>query len=150
MKRNAFTMIELIFVIVILGILGAVALPRLTATRDDATASRLAQNIMSGATEIAEYATAKGSLDPDLTVMSNGYNSLVSGGDAINDVTNSKVTVKFGDIDNCIIVQIVTSGDLDTLIITKGVAGDVKCDKLQVLIKEEDYPMQLRGQYVIP
>jgi general secretion pathway protein G len=36
MKRFAFTMIELVFVIVILGILAAVAIPRLSATRDDA------------------------------------------------------------------------------------------------------------------
>lgn len=36
MKRFAFTMIELVFVIVILGILAAVAIPRLAATRDDA------------------------------------------------------------------------------------------------------------------
>jgi len=34
--RPAFTMIELIFVIVVLGILGAVAIPRLAASRDDA------------------------------------------------------------------------------------------------------------------
>lgn len=36
MKRFAFTMIELVFVIVILGILAAVAVPKLAATRDDA------------------------------------------------------------------------------------------------------------------
>lgn len=36
MKRSAFTMIELIFVIVVLGILAAIAIPRLGATRDDA------------------------------------------------------------------------------------------------------------------
>ena len=35
-SRNAFTMIELVFVIVILGILAAVAVPRFAATRTDA------------------------------------------------------------------------------------------------------------------
>ena len=35
-KKSAFTMIELVFVIVILGILASVAIPRLAATRDDA------------------------------------------------------------------------------------------------------------------
>lgn len=36
MRRTAFTMIELVFVIVILGILAAIAIPRFAATRDDA------------------------------------------------------------------------------------------------------------------
>ncbi len=35
-KRTAFTMIELVFVIVVLGILAAIAIPKLAATRDDA------------------------------------------------------------------------------------------------------------------
>lgn len=41
---KAFTMIELVFVIVIIGILAAVAVPRLAATRDDATYSKLMAN----------------------------------------------------------------------------------------------------------
>jgi len=35
-KHKAFTMIELVFVIVVLGILAAIAIPKLAATRDDA------------------------------------------------------------------------------------------------------------------
>jgi prepilin-type N-terminal cleavage/methylation domain-containing protein len=35
--KNAFSMIELIFVIVIIGILAVIAIPKLNATRDDAS-----------------------------------------------------------------------------------------------------------------
>ena len=38
--KQAFTMIELIFVIVVIGILATVAIPRLAATRDDAIISK--------------------------------------------------------------------------------------------------------------
>lgn len=40
MKRFGFTMIELVFVIVVLGILAAIAIPRLAATRDDAQVAK--------------------------------------------------------------------------------------------------------------
>ncbi|RUM74735.1 MAG: ABC transporter permease [Sulfurovum sp.] len=39
-QKKAFSMIELVFVIVIIGILAAVAIPRLAATRDDAMISK--------------------------------------------------------------------------------------------------------------
>ena len=46
-KREAFTMIELVFVIVILGILAAVAVPKFSATRDDAVLAKGRSNIAS-------------------------------------------------------------------------------------------------------
>ncbi len=39
-KRNAFTMIELVFVIVVVGILAGIAIPKFAATRDDALITR--------------------------------------------------------------------------------------------------------------
>ncbi len=39
-SRRAFTMIELIFVIVVIGILSAIAVPKMAATRDDAQVTK--------------------------------------------------------------------------------------------------------------
>ncbi len=58
--KNAFTMIELIFVIVILGILAAVAIPKLMSTRDDAQTSTLTTQLKAATKEIISYYTAKG------------------------------------------------------------------------------------------
>lgn len=70
MKR-AFTMIELIFVIVILGILVAVALPRLAATRDDAEIVTKAENIKQAIVDLAAYYTSQGQFAQTLSAMTN-------------------------------------------------------------------------------
>lgn len=57
-NHKAFTMIELIFVIVIIGILAAVAIPRISAHRDDAKAGICAGEFGNIITEItSNYAT---------------------------------------------------------------------------------------------
>lgn len=60
MKRSGFTMIELIFVIVILGILAAVAIPKLAATRDDAKISKVKSDLSTIISDMGAYYTSQG------------------------------------------------------------------------------------------
>ncbi len=58
--RQGFTMIELIFVIVIIGILAVIAIPRLNATRDDAKIATALQNVSTCLQDTGSAYTATG------------------------------------------------------------------------------------------
>ncbi len=149
MKKSAFTMIELIFVIVILGILAAVAIPKFTATRDAAVASKIAMNIMNGVSEIAAYAVSHATVQNDLSSMSKGITELVNEGLATVDTVNKKVTIKAGNINNCVVVQVVSNASDDNLTITFNSPGnDNVCKGVQNAIDATKYPMKLRGASV--
>ena len=65
--KKGFTMIELIFVIVILGILASVAIPRLAATREDAEISAAVANLRTLVSYVSAYYVVKGSFGTDST-----------------------------------------------------------------------------------
>ena len=140
-------MIELIFVIVILGILAAVSIPKFSATRSDAEVSKIAQNITTGASEIASYAVAHAKTISDLTVMSNGMASLKNSNDAV--LTDKKAVISIGTVTDCITLEVVSGQYDDNLTISLGdTNGDDKCVSLQSTIDAAKYPMKLRGQSV--
>lgn len=100
MKRSAFTMVELIFVIVILGILAAIAIPRLAATRDDAKIATKMQEATQFVNEAGAYYTAHGVFGPlqDMTNVQIATSSDSETHDMAIDMNNtSSVTVYLTD-----------------------------------------------------
>lgn len=89
--KKGFTMIELIFVIVILGILAAISIPRLTATRDDAKVISAKQEAKTVLKDLGAYYTSQGDFNTSLENLTNvsltakavssGLNSAFSNGD---------------------------------------------------------------------
>ena len=116
--RKGFTMIELIFVIVILGILAAVAIPRLNATRDDAEISKGASNLATLMSDLSGYYTSKGS-----------FNTTAAGGAA--------AAVKWKDVTNVAMASTAAGADIGDVVVTTKAFLKVK-DKgcVSLLVKD--------------
>ena len=150
--RKGFTMIELIFVIVIIGILAIVSIPKLAATRDDALMTRKAQAIMTSASEIAAYVVAQGHAEDELSRMSNTLKLMEKQHEA-NQTSTSPPTVVFPwkGIDECIVMKIIDEdgGDTKVLIVeANGTVTNDRCDRFRSLIDTERFPIPLRGLMV--
>ena len=149
MKKEAFTMIEIIFVIVVLGILAVIAVPKFVATRDDAKMVALAQNIATGASDVASYIVANGEVKEDLSQMSNSLHSLVNQGIATVDTDNRAIKIEVGSESDCITLEIINSNNDENLTLINKDTSDDKCQILQKMIPENVYPIALRGARVI-
>jgi len=86
--RKAFTMIELVFVIVVIGILGMIAIPKFSATRDDATLTR-------AKTTVANIRTALSS-EVQARILKANYTPITNVGGSTNSY-HSDIFDFFGD-----------------------------------------------------
>ena len=136
--KKGFTMIELIFVIVILGILASVAIPRLAATREDAEISAAVANLRTLVSDVSAYYVAKGSFNTtgntkakwsDITNVP--LDDATSNAVGNNGVTTATAKLKAGG-ENCIGVRLVekANGNPAHIVFTKESGGSV-CTQVQ-------------------
>ena len=86
--KKAFTMIELILIIVVIGVLAAIATPRISATRDDAVLVKTMAEIRTAIEEINAYYISQGKLALDTA------NNKVK----FKEMTNAGVVDSSGDL----------------------------------------------------
>jgi len=103
--RAGFTMIELIFVIVIIGILAAIAMNKLSATRDDAKITKSISNLKTCIGDMAARYTAQGDLN--------------------NTDLNTSVACKETNSENCFAVSIDNNGT--QISVTNGTLNNTWC-----------------------
>ena len=107
--KKGFTMIELIFVIVILGILASVAIPRLAATRTDAEIATTVANLRTILSDAASYYAVNGEFG---AVKWKDITNVTLQLSRNNPITASDVATQHGahlaaDGKNCISIQLV-------------------------------------------
>ena len=139
--RLAFTMIELVFVIVILGILAAVAIPKLTATRDDAMIVSAVTNTKQFIKDVTNYYTSQGEfakpsemsgvkVDTDTTAMEDLTTNLVVKGK------------------KCVEFKFTEDGSVDGNITISASENSAICDAIIAMIPEYIGTKQLGGKRV--
>ena len=143
---SAFTMVELVFVIVIVGVLVAVAIPKLMATRDDAKVSKMMLSVGNAISEITSYAVSRQATDSNLCAMSNSLSELSSIYEANCSEENVSI-IKMDGVD-CIKLKVTHNATNDDLNVSKISTSNKLCQYLQKEINPNLYEVRLSGKTV--
>jgi len=134
-SKKAFTMVELIFVIVIIGILASVAIPRLSATRDDAKISKTVSNLKILLYDAFTFYSAQSEAVWKVSKWEDVTDTL----DSVQGATatlNSPVKLYGEDGVVCFTITPSTDSNGTVLTVVSNNSDDLICGKAQVLAKE--------------
>jgi general secretion pathway protein G len=142
--KKSFTMIELIFVIVILGILAAVAIPKLAATRDDADIAGKVSKIASVQNEIVSHVFSQVAVDTNLTNMSQTLRIMVEQGQAEEGIRHATFLVSGF---KCVDMNISTD-DQNLTINFRDPGSNIVCQGIQKALSQTTTEMVISGATV--
>lgn len=106
--KKAFTILELVFVIIILGILAAIALPKLSSSKDEAEISKSLNNLKTLINDISIYALKNDALS---TIKSMSNVSGVENVDLRNFSGIKEANFRVGDDEQCLKLVFVNKSD---------------------------------------
>ena len=120
-KLKAFTLLEMIFAIVVISVIASIAIPKFMTSRDDAVVSTIKQDISTVTTSVQSYFIINGKIDK--------ISDAVNLNSAVWNISDSNII--FNDQDNeCIKMEITTlDTDVELNLTLNEDAGTV-CEKL--------------------